>query len=141
MGRIKVVSEWFFEYEDGSIQGPFLNSFTSAGLAKIAERIQGLSSPYLVIGDDTAPGFVITEVFRKPVSMITRDENMVRFRTQLLTQEGNGDHQKTCIFFEASDVPGTGTMLNMLRQLWSKTEAMILAIECRILIQDNSGGD
>ena len=87
MGRIKVVSEWVFEYEDGSIQGPFLNSFTSAGLAKIAERIQGLSSPYLVIGDDTAPGFVITEVFRKPVSMITRDENMVN-SGHIITQKG-----------------------------------------------------
>ena len=49
---------------------------------------------------DTAPGYVITEVFRKPVSVVTRDDNVVRFRTQLLSTEGNGDHQKPAIFVE-----------------------------------------
>lgn len=133
--RIKLKSEWFFEYEDRRIEGPFLNSFSPEGLAKIAELLRGASSPYLVIGDDTAPGFVITEVFRKPVSVVTRDDNVVRFRTQLLSTEGNGDHQKTCIYVEASDTPGTGVMLNMLRQLWSKTNLMILSVECRITVQ------
>ena len=133
--RIKLKSEWFFEYEDRRIEGPFLNSFSPEGLAKIAELLRGVSSPYLVIGDDTSPGFVITEVFRKPVSVVTRDDNVVRFRTQLLSTEANGDHQKTCIYVEASDTPGTGVMLNMLRQLWSKTNMMILAVECRITVQ------
>ena len=133
--RLKIKSEWFFEHEDGRVEGPFFNDFTPEGLAKVAELIRGASSPYLVIGDDTSPGFVITEVFRKPVSVVTRDNNVVRFRTQLLTSEGNGDHQKTCIFIEAADSPGTGIMLNMLRQLWSKTNLMILAVECRITVQ------
>ena len=133
--KLKLKSEWYFEYQDGSVKGPFLNSFPPAGLAKTAELLQAASSPYLVIGDDTSPGFVITEVFRKPVSVVTRDNNVVRFRTQLLTSEGNGDHQKTCIFIEASDTPGTGVMLNMLRQLWSKTNLMILAVECRITVE------
>ena len=133
--KLKIKSEWFFEHEDGSREGPFYNSFSPEGLAKIAELLQVASSPYLVIGDDTSPGFVITEVFRKPVSVVTRDDNVVRFRTQLLSTEGNGDHQKTCIFIEASDTPGTGVMLNMLRQLWSKTNLMILAVECRITVQ------
>ena len=136
--KLKIKSEWFFEYEDGSREGPFYNSFSPEGLAKVAELIQGVSSPYLVIGDDTAPGFVITEVFRKPVSVVTRDDNVVRFRTQLLSTEGNGDHQKTCIFVEAADSPGTGVMLNMLRQLWSKTNLMILTVECRITVQEVS---
>ena len=133
--NLKVISEWYFEYEDGTVLGPFFNSFPPEGLAKIAELLQVASSPYLVIGDDTAPGFTITEAFRKPVSVVTRDDNVVRFRTQLLSTEANGDHQKTCIFIEASDTPGTGVMLNMLRQLWSKTNLMILAVECRITVE------
>jgi len=133
-GKLKIKSEWFFEHEDGRVEGPFFNDFSPAGLAKVAELIRGASSPYLVIGDDTAPGFTITEVFRKPVSVVTRDDNVVRFRTQLLSTEANGDHQKTCIFVEASDTPGTGVMLNMLRQLWSKTNLMILTVECRITV-------
>ena len=133
--KLKLKSEWYFEYQDGSREGPFYNSFPPAGLAKIAEGIKSFSSPYLVVGDDTSPGFVITEVFRKPVSVVTRDDNVVRFRTQLLTGECNGDHQKTCIYVEAADSPGTGVMLNMLRQLWSKTSQMILAVECRITVE------
>lgn len=133
--KLKIKSEWFFEYEDGSIKGPFSNSFPPGGLAEIAGLIKGVSSPYLVIGDDTVEGFAITEVFRKPVSVITRDDNVVRFRTQLLTHESNGDHQKTCIYIKGTDVPGTGVMLNMLRQLWSKSNKMILAVECRITVQ------
>ena len=133
--NLKVISEWYFEYEDGTVLGPFFNSFPPEGLAKIADGIKSFSSPYLVLGDDTAEGYAITEVFRKPVSVITRDDNVVRFRTQLLTAEGNGDHEKTCIYIEGTDVPGTGTMLNMLRELWSKTNKMILAVECRITVQ------
>jgi len=133
--RLKIRSEWYFEYEDGHTEGPFLNSFPLEGLARIAEGIKSFSSPYLVVGDDNDVGFVITEVFRKPVSVVTRDDNMVRFRTQLLTSECNGDHQKTCIYVDAADSPGTGVMLNMLRQLWSKTSQMILAVECRITVE------
>lgn len=133
--KIELKSEWFFEYDNGLVLGPFLNSFPLEGLAKIAEGIKSFSSPYLVVGDDNDVGFVITEVFRKPVSVVTRDDNVVRFRTQLLSTEANGDHQKTCIFVEAADSPGTGVMLNMLRQLWSKTSQMILAVECRITVE------
>ena len=136
--KIELKSEWFFEYDNGLVLGPFFNSFPPAGLAKIAEGIKSFSSPYLVVGDDTEEGFAITEVFRKPVSVVTRDLNVVRFRTQLLTSECNGDHQKTCIYVEAADSPGTGVMLNMLRQLWSKTNLTILAVECRITVQEVS---
>lgn len=135
---LKIKSEWFFEYGDGTILGPFVNSFAPVGLAKVAELIGGAPSPYLVLGDDTDPGFVITEVYRKPVSIVTRDDNVVRFRTQFATAEANGDHEKTCIYLEAADSPGTGTMLNMLRQLWSKTNKMILAVECRITAEGAS---
>ncbi len=133
--KLKIKSEWFFEHEDGSREGPFYNSFSPEGLEFAARLLQGSSSPYLVIGDDTAEGYGIDEVFRKPVSVVARDDNVVRFRTQLLTAEGNGDHQKTCIYVEGTDTPGTGIMLNMLRELWSKTERMILTVECRITVQ------
>lgn len=133
-----MISEWYFEYENNTFSGPFYNDFSPTGLARVAEGIQNFPSPYLVVGDDQDGGFVLTEVFRKPVSIITRNDNMVRFRTQLLSTECNGDHRKTCIFTEASDTPNTGTMLNMLRQLWSKTDQMILAVECRITVQEVS---
>ena len=136
MDKMRFKSEWYFEYDDGRVLGPFSNSFPPEGLAEVASALQNFPSPYLVIGDDTAPGYAITEVFRKPVSVVTRDGNVVRFRTQLLSTEGNGDHQKTCVFIKASSTPGTGVMLNMLRQLWSKTNLMILAVECRITVQE-----
>ncbi len=138
MDKMRFKSEWYFEYDDGRVLGPFSNSFPPEGLAEVASALQNFSSPYLVIGDDTAPGYAITEVFRKPVSVVTRDGNVVRFRTQLLSTEGNGDHQKTCVFIKASSTPGTGVMLNMLKQLWSKTDLNILAVECRITVQEVS---
>lgn len=143
--RLKLISEWYFEYNGAGIPrihrtlGPYYNDFSPEGLARIAQSIQELPSPYLVIGDDEDAGFTITEVFRKPVSVVTQDGNMVRFRTQLLSTEGNGDHEKTCIYVEAADSPGTGIMINMLRELWSKTDKMILAVECRIIVVQGGG--
>jgi len=137
--KLKLISEWYFEYKAGNGRvcktlGPYYNDFSPVGLAWVANRLEIASSPYLVVGDDDAAGWDIAEEFRKPVSVVTRDDNVVRFRTQLLTGEGNGDHQKTCIFVEAADSSGTGIMLNMLRELWSKTDKMILAVECRITV-------
>ena len=134
MHNIEVKGEWFFEYEDGSIEGPFLNFITTAGLAKIAEGIEKMSSPYIVVGDDAAAGEAITEVFRKPVSTVNRTGNLVRFRTQLLPTECNGNHSKVSIFVEASDSPGTGVMLNILVQPWSKADNTALTVETRITV-------
>ncbi len=130
-----IKGEWYFEQADGSIQGPFANFITSLGLEKIAERIQAFSAPYLVIGDDTAVGETITEIFRKPVSVINRTGNLIRFRTQLLPSEANGNHQKVSIFVEGSDTAGTGTMLNLLKQPWSKANNTVLTVECKISVQ------
>jgi hypothetical protein len=138
--KLSLMAAWYFEYSDGRILGPFFNDFSPDGLAWAARALQQASSPYLVVGDDTDAGWEIVEVFRKPVSVITRDGNVVRFRTQLLSTECNGeDHQKTCIFVEAADSPGTGVMLNMLRDAWNKSSQMALAVECRITVAD--GGD
>lgn len=134
--QFKVKGEWFFEYEDGTREGPFFNSFPADGLTMIAELLSGASSPYLIAGDDTAEGYEITEVYRKPVSVVTQSGAVVRFRTQLLQSECNGDHQKACIYLYAADSAGTGRMLNMLRRAWSKADSILLTVECRITVQE-----
>ncbi len=132
---ISLKSEWYFEYEDGTVIGPLQNYVTSAGLGIAAQRIAGLSSPYLVIGDDLSEGDTISEVYRKAVSVVTHSGNAIRLRTVLLAGEGNGQHQKTCIFVGATDAPGSGTMFNLLKVPWGKENQMILTVECRLTLQ------
>ncbi|MDD4776027.1 MAG: hypothetical protein PHG75_05920 [Syntrophomonas sp.] len=132
---ISLKSEWYLEYEDGTVIGPLQNYVTSAGLGIAAQKVAGLSSPYLVIGDDIAEGDTIAEVFRKSVSVVTQLGNAIRLRTVLLAGEGNGQHQKTCIFTDATDAPGSGTMFNLLKVPWGKENQMILTVECRLTLQ------
>ncbi|MBC9786766.1 hypothetical protein H1S01_20485, partial [Heliobacterium chlorum] len=68
------------------------------------------------------------------VSSIIVSRNQVRFRTQFLSGEANGDHQKAAIFIGGTDVAGIGTMLNLLTQPWSKSSNMVLTVETRITI-------
>ena len=82
-----------------------------------------------------AEGDTISEVYRKAVSVVTQSGNMIRFRTVLLSGEGNGQHQKTCIFTDASDAPGSGIMFNLLKVPWGKENQMILTVECRLTLQ------
>ena len=132
---ISLKSEWYLEYEDGTVVGPLHNYVTSAGLGIAAHKVASLSSPYLVIGDDLAEGDTIAEVFRKSVSVVTQLGNAIRLRTVLLAGEGNGQHQKTCIFTDATDAPGSGTMFNLLKVPWGKENQMILTVECRLTLQ------
>ena len=136
MDSIGIKGEWFFEYGDGTAIGPLDNFMTGAGLAKVAQWIEEAAGAYLVVGDDTAPGETITEVFRKAVSSVTRTAALVRFRTQLLAGECNGDHEKVCIYIGGSATPGTGTMLNLLKQPWSKAGNTALTVECRITVAE-----
>ena len=131
----RVKGEWHFEYEDGTREGPFFNSFPPEGLGWVGERMQSGASPYLVVGDDAVDGYEISEAFRKPVSTIIRSGAQVRFRTQLLPSECNGDHTKACIYVEGADSPGTGIMLNMLARPWSKAINTTLTVECRVTVQ------
>jgi len=133
--KFSVTGEWYFEH-DGLIKGPFFNSFPPTGLAKIAEAVERFFAPYLVIGDDLANGYTVIEAFRKPVSIVNRDGPVVRFRTQLLPTEANGDHQKTCIYVEGADTEGSGIMLNLLTQPWSKASNTALTVECRVTIKE-----
>ena len=132
---ISLKSEWYLEYEDGTVVGPLHNYVTSAGLGIAAQKVAGLSSPYLVIGDDLAEGDTIAEVFRKSVSVVTQLGNAIRLRTVLLAGEGNGQHQKTCIFTDATDASGSGTMFNLLKVPLGKENQMILTVECRLTLQ------
>ena len=136
MDSVKIKGEWFFIYEDGTSAGPLGNFMTGAGLAKVAQWIEEAIGAYLVVGDDAAPGETITEVFRKAVSAVTRTAALVRFRTQLLASECNGSHEKVCIFINGSATPGTGTMLNLLKQPWSKAGNTALTVECRITVSE-----
>lgn len=132
---ISLKSEWYLEYANGKIIGPLKNYVTSAGLSIAAQKLAGLNSLYLVIGDDAAEGDTISEVFRKAVSVVTHSGNTLRFRTVLLAGEGNGQHQKTCLFTDATDAPGSGIMFNLLKVPWGKENQMILTVECRLTLQ------
>ena len=129
----KIKAEWFFEY-DGYIFGPYRNAVTQKGYQAIANMIGQLPSPYLVVGSDNVPGETIVEVFRKVVSVVVTENKTVRFRTQLLPLECNGSFNKVAIFYEASDSPGSGTMLNYLVHPWSKSPNQVLTIEARITV-------
>ena len=99
--KLNIKGEWFLEWRniDGILLGSQrLNNFiTTAGKNLIAQEIENLSSPYLVLGTDTTAGEVITEGFRKAVSIITRTSNLVRFRTQMLASEANGNWEKASL--------------------------------------------
>ena len=136
--KLNIKGEWFLEWRniDGILLGSqMLNNFiTTAGKNLIAQEIENLSSPYLVLGTDTTAGEVITEGFRKAVSIITRTSNLVRFRTQMLASEANGNWEKASLFYGASSTVGTGTMFNLLVSPFSKTSNQILTIEIKITV-------
>jgi hypothetical protein len=137
----KIDGEWQLTWTDadGNIvnQSEWLtNHLTIDGLYKVADLIWGLNSPYLVIGDDSDAGDVITEVYRQAVSTVTQSTNIVRFRTQIGLTDGNGDHTKACIFYGATSVVGTGTMFNILVSNFSKTVSTILTVEVKFTISN-----
>lgn len=112
-------------------------ALTGIGLEKVIEQIENISSPYLVLGDDTEPSEVINEVFRKPVSTIIRDGKTIRFRTQLLPNEANGDFQKAALFVEATSISNSGTMFNLIQKPFSKGgNNTMLTIETRITVKE-----
>lgn len=134
---IKVSCEWYLYDESGlCIKGPLTNYVTGAGLTAIASSMEAFESPYLVIGDDSTPGETITESYRKAVSYVSRSGPIISFRIQLLADEGNGNHEKTCIFIGASSISGTGTMLNLLTVPWSKTSNTLLTVEARFTVSN-----
>lgn len=110
------------------------NFVASDLLTLLAQTIEGVDDPYLVVGSDTAVGEVITEVYRQQVSNVIRSGYLVRFRTQILAADCNGTHNKVCIYRNATGTAGTGTMMNCLVQPWTKTALMILTVEARFTV-------
>lgn len=140
MESIKVTGEWRFIEHDAatgelvSDSGWLKNFITGAGLQLIASEIENMNSPYLVIGSDTAPGEVITEVYRQSVSVVVRSGTLVRFRTVILAANGNGNHNKACLFYGATASAGTGTMFNLLKQPFTKTSNTVMTVEVKITV-------
>lgn len=130
----KLKAEWFLIFEDGREETLGPNAIVD--LDFVGSSIAGMATPYLVVGNDEDAGNTITEVFRKAVSNVIQSGGLIRFRTQLLGNEGSGDHKKLSIFRGATGVPGSGTMFNLLRINWSKAAGVILTVECRITIQE-----
>lgn len=132
--KLKLVSEWTFELE-GQVYGPYQNAITPAGFGAVADLISRVPAPWLAIGNNTSDSFVLGETFRSPVSLVTRDQNTVRFRTQLPPPVANGNHEKFSILFYASATPGgSEIMFNQLRRPFSKASNQTLTVECRVHI-------
>jgi len=130
---VKFKADWILIYPD-VILGPFENAITPEGFGLVASQIAAAPAPWLALGSDMTTSFVLGETFRVPVSIVTQDGNVVRFRTQLTPAQANGDHQKLSIFLGGTATPGSGIMLNQLRQPFSKASNQILTVECRIYI-------
>lgn len=132
--EFEIKAEWFLIYEDEHEEALGPNAIVD--LDFVGASIAGMATPYLVVGDDEEAGNTLTEVFRKAVSNVIQSGGLIRFRTQLLGNEGNGDHKKLSIFRGATGVPGSGSMFNLLRINWSKAAGVILTVECRITVQE-----
>jgi hypothetical protein len=137
--KIEVIGEWRFKYYDKSLKlvndtGWLKNFITGAGLQKVAECVETLPSPYIVLGTDTATGETITEFIRKPVVSTVRTGNIIRFRAIFLANEGNTDFEKASLFYDATATAGTGTMFNLLLKPFSKDSNTIMTVEVKVTI-------
>ncbi len=126
---VAVKGEWYFQYDDGPVLGPFFNTMTSAGLEMFATLIKNISSPYIAMGSGS------TEAFRKAVGAIIQSGATLRLRTSLSLSEGNGTHSWIAVFAEATAGAGTGIKINQLNQAFNKTQTQVLNIECRFVLQ------
>lgn len=136
--QLTVTCDWFF-YEQDPVTGELLNAYgplqndiSPEGLQFAASGIAAMPSPYLVIGDDTEPGFVITQVHRQQVDYVVQMGTEVRFRTVVAPGVAVGNHQKASLFYGASDGEGTGTLFNLLKQPFGHSANTVLTVEARV---------
>lgn len=133
---MKITCEWsFFDERDCLVYGPWTNDISPAGIALVAQAISAFTGVYLAVGDDSAAGFTMTEVFRKAVSTVNASAALVRFRTVLKPDECNGTHTKASIFIGGTAVADTGTMFNLLSKTWSKDISEYLTVEAKVTIE------
>lgn len=127
--EIQIKGEWYFQYDDGPIEGPFLNSMEAAGLTKLAERFATLSSPYIAMGD------AVGELFRKAVGVVIQSGAICRFRSTLSLSEAVDDYTWIALYSDATASPGSGIKINQLNQVFSKTLQQVLNVECKFTMQ------
>lgn len=137
--KLNVIGEWRFKYYDKHMNllkdtGWLKNFITGAGLQKVAECVETLPSPYIVLGTDTDPGETITEYIRKQVVSTVRTGNVIRFRSIFLANEANTDFEKASLFYDATEIAGSGIMFNLLLQPFSKDSNTIMTVEVRVTI-------
>lgn len=131
---ISIKGEWFLQYDNGPILGPFNNSMTTAGLEKFAAKIATLESPFIAIGN------VGGEAFRKAVGAVIQTGASLRFRSFLALSEANGDHTWLALYSDATVNPESGIKINHLDLLFSKSANQVLNIECKITVQQGAAG-
>lgn len=129
MEGLKVKGEWFFQYNNGPVLGPFSNAMKTSGLEKFAARVAGLDSPYIAMGDGDG------ESFRKAVGAVIQGGAVLRFRSTLSLSEGNGNHTWVGVFSDATAEAGSGVQINELTQSFSKSINQVLNVECRFTFQ------
>ncbi|BCJ86445.1 hypothetical protein [Effusibacillus dendaii] len=137
---IAIRGDWLFTYEDGMVIEA-KNLITQAGLNLLASLLineQSNSLPFhLAMGIGTTAAAagdtkLQTETFRKIVSAKSRQANMARIRTFLLSGEANGNFNEFGIFVAGTDAKDSGTLLNRLVTPISKTAQTVLTVECRL---------
>lgn len=143
--HLAITCDWFFEeydMETGALvyqSGPMRNDISPEGLIWAASGIAAMPSPYLLIGDDLADGFVITEVHRQMVDYVLQVGPQSRFRTIVIPGVATGNHNKASLFYGATDTPGTGTMFNLLKQPYSHASNTVLTVEARVNMAQGTG--
>lgn len=140
--NIKVSGEWFFEYEDGTVIQK-KNLVVLSGLSFLAALFIGEKTNdvpfHLAIGTGTTVAAstdtkLQAEAFRKLVSAKTRQANMIRLRTFLLSNEANGNWREFGIVLAGTEEIGSGQLFNRLVSPISKAANMALTIECRLTL-------
>lgn len=129
---LEIKGEWYLQYNDGPVLGPFTNAMTADGLAKFAEKVAGLNSPFIAGGD--AGG----ETWRTVVGAVIQGSNLLRFRATLSLSEANGDHTYLALYSDATSTLESGIQINELTQNYSKLNTQVLNIECRFTFQQGS---
>ena len=104
-------------------------ALTTEGLTKAAEKVAGINSPYIAVGN--AGG----ETFRKAVGAVIQTGAVLRFRATLSLSEANGDHTWIALYSDATATPGSGTKIGQINQIFSKTNTQVLNAEYRLAAQ------
>lgn len=144
LDTVKVTGEWLF-YLDGKLVRREKNLLVQVGLNYLASWLANETTNdvpvHLALGTGTtAPAASDTklesEQLRKDVSSITRQANIVRFRTFFLASEANSTWTECGVFLAGTNNANSGTLLNRITPTGgiSKSGNTVLTIEVRITL-------